>query len=410
MKKILPIFSFWVLAAVIIFLPFQALLSNIIEFRFNFSGPHLFWFIHWYEPVLIILFLVLLATSCRIRHLSAENLVAASLLVLGIILLLLNRTHGLGREIEGFRFTLFGVLTFLTARSCDFSDKQKHKLISVFLIVASVVALWGLIEKILPPKYWSVWGLIDPATVFGFGWHAAGSQLQIASVMGGPNQLASYLLPAVFLFLLAVADLARDRSLVKRNLAVLGAFATALAIGLTYSRSAILGLLIVAMTAVFILAKKKSIRVGLVVLTSALAVCFFLLYLRGNEIITHGQSQAGHVSAYSQSWQEIKNRATNNPTQLLFGAGLGTAGPIVLKYGDGIISESWYLQLVLELGLLGLGLWLTMIGLIGLRLFRTKQLGLALGLIAVSIAAIFLHTWSDNPALTVSLFLLIGVI
>jgi hypothetical protein len=114
------------------------------------------------------------------------------------------------------------------------------------------------------------------------------------------------------------------------------------------------------------------------------------------------------MNAIKDSISEIGNRFSQ-PVRLLIGSGLGTAGPAVLKYGNGEISESWYLQLALELGIVGLALWLVFIGFLINRLWRSEQIGLMLGLVGVSLAAIFLHTWADNPAIAITLFMLIGI-
>ena len=64
---------------------------------------------------------------------------------------------------------------------------------------------------------------------------------------------------------------------------------------------------------------------------------------------------------------------------------------------------------MLELGVIGLILWLLFIFTVILNLNQTKEFRLALGLISVSVAAVFLHTFADNPALSYTLFILIGL-
>jgi len=134
-------------------------------------------------------------------------------------------------------------------------------------------------------------------------------------------------------------------------------------------------------------------------------------YQGGREIkdlFTHGSSQIEHFSSIKNSLFEIKNRLISEPLKFFFGSGLGTAGPAVLKYGNGFISESWYLQIALEMGIIGLLLWLYLIFDILKKLIKIKETALVLGLIAVSICALFLHTWADNPAVAVTIFVLIG--
>ena len=101
--------------------------------------------------------------------------------------------------------------------------------------------------------------------------------------------------------------------------------------------------------------------------------------------------------------EELKSRSFD---QLMIGSGLGSAGPAAIKYGDGLVSESWYLQILLEIGIIGLSLWLWFIVDISVKLWRRRQQGLLMGLLSVSIAAIFLHTWADNPAIAITIFAL----
>jgi hypothetical protein len=407
MRKYFPTISFCFIALVVIFLPFQEVFSNILAYHLSFSESLLFWLTHWYEPVLFIFIPFLL--FFRTKKLALQDFVALILIVLGVLSIFFYRSSGLGREIEGFRFTLFGIVFFVFARLCNLSEKQKKQLTYIYLFIVTSIATWGFIEKFLPIKYWSSWRLINPATVFGYGWHYAGSAAQISSVLGGPNQLASYLLPAFFIIIFAVIEKFNKKEADKPYIGIISSVLIAVAIVLTYSRSAILGLLITFTIILFLVVRKKWLKILIVVFTFVVAIVALFLYKQGNELITHGGSQVGHSTALSETMTEIKNRAINHPAKLIFGAGLGTAGPIVLKYGNGIISESWYLQLILELGIVGLSLWLAFISLITVKLFKTENRGLAFGLIAVSITAIFLHTFADNPAMTLTLFLLIGV-
>lgn len=408
MKKILSIVNFWFVCVLIVFLPFSALVANVLGPHSGLSIGEIFWITHWYEPVLLALLMI--AILSRRRKPNAVELAAAALVVLGIVSIALRGSSDLGRQIEGFRFTLFGALTLLFASIAVFSAEQIHKLRTVYIVLAVAIAIWGVFELALPLKYWGAWGLINPTTVFGFGWHSTGTHYQIASVLGGPNQLASYLLPAFFLLLVPLVNRLTDWSSKRVLLGLAGAIVIAASIFLTYSRSAILGLMCALLVWFFLLAKRKWLRVAVFASTIVLVGLIAVLYQRGSEIVTHGASQAGHLSSLSATLDEIKTRVAERPLELVLGAGLGTAGPIVLKYGNGLISESWYLQLVLEIGLLGLLLWLILISLVTMKLFRAKETALALGLVSVSVAAIFLHTWSDNPALTISLLLLIGMI
>lgn len=127
-----------------------------------------------------------------------------------------------------------------------------------------------------------------------------------------------------------------------------------------------------------------------------------------SELVTHGQSQVGHNLALQNTFTELRERLSDK-IPIILGKGLGTSGPIAFKYG-GIISESWYLQIILEIGILGLLLWLASSFFILKQLFARKELGLFFGFIAVLITALFLHTFADNLVLSYSLFMIIGAV
>lgn len=85
-----------------------------------------------------------------------------------------------------------------------------------------------------------------------------------------------------------------------------------------------------------------------------------------------------------------------------FGLGLGDAGPASARFANpgetGYLPESWYLQVGLESGFLGLILFLSILFLLGKALLSSKDPDakpLFLGLIGISCAAFFLHSWES---------------
>lgn len=405
MKKI----SFLFFCAVVIFLPFAALLGNILEFKTSLTSSQVFWITHWYEIFLPLVFVFSLFSIIKTRKVFNLVLLSAVLLVaysISIIIFSLDK----GRSIEGFRFAILPVVFFVIASLLDFSKEEKRKIIKLYLTVAFVVALWAIIERFLPFKYWNNLGLIDPVTIFGWGWHGAGGFIQSASFLGGPNQLASYLLPAVFLTIYRIQMTDNSKATHKTAYCLLSVVFF-LAIMFTQSRSAIVGLAIGFLIYIYLINKNTIIKYSFSGLFLALVIALLFLYQTNTNfriIVSHGE-QTGHQTALVETASELKNRATFNPSELFFGSGLGTAGPLAIKYNTGIISESWYLQLFLEIGLLGLALWLWFVVSLLKTLFEEKKKDLFLGLLSVSVAAIFLHTWADNPAVAYSLFILLGI-
>jgi hypothetical protein len=124
--------------------------------------------------------------------------------------------------------------------------------------------------------------------------------------------------------------------------------------------------------------------------------------------------------------------------EVIVGQGIGTAGPASFNFQPNI-QESWYLQVLSEIGIVGLLLWLGIIILLLRDFFLSKchceesstrqspanagpifmgdssiprndlRVGLTLALLSISVAAIFLHTFADNPSVAISLFIILGV-
>lgn len=409
MKKAFKIF----ILALIVFLPVQALLAGILEYKLNFSSASSFWITHWYEPFLALFFISALSAffhkKNKINPVFCSYFIYIGLALFSVFMISIDASRGL----EGFRFAVFPILLILPV--FIYSAKDDWLFLSkTYLAVSIIIAAWGLIEHFfLFDKYWSFWNLVSKELVFGYGWHTVVGVKQIASFIGGPNQLASYLLPAIFILIgLSVRAIEKKQKLsiiLFSCLVLLVNFA----ILLTYSRSAFLGLLVPLIIFPFFLAKKKLIKVLLLAIIIGVLSLGILIIKNNytNDLITHGGSQLAHSSALKQSIDEIKNRTVTALPVLFFGKGLGTAGPSVLKYGDGLVSESWYLQLVLELGLIGLLAWLTFVSSIIVLMFKTKKIEeilIGLTLVAISITSLFLHTWADNPAMSYTAMILLG--
>lgn len=389
----------------IVYLPFQRLLEHFFLFR-GFSESLAFWATHWYEPLVIILFLFLLiqliTQQNRDKTINGLSILALVLVALSVISILML-SPSISRGIEGFRFTIFFLLAFLAAYWSGLSQTQTNKLTNVYLIMAGIFALWGILERFLPANYLVNWGLISADSNFGYGTNRVVDVLQSVTGIGGPNQLASYLLPAVFISLYKISNI-KD----KKYYYWILISACIITIILSFSRSAWIGLYAGLLVSAIIFVKNSWIKIGSIIILLALAAGIGFYYLnKPNDILTHGASDAGHQTALQTSLDEIKNRVSQ-PVILIFGSGIGTAGPAALKYGDGFISESWYLQLALEFGIIGLALWLVFVLFLLLDLYK-KNAGLFVALTSISVVAIFLHSWSDNPAVAITLFVLVGL-
>jgi len=402
MIKMIKKINFIFFLLIITFIPLQGIVS--VLFSQTTLAPSLaFWALHWYEPVLIVLLIVNVITYFyHSRKFDWFIVVLSATLFFGLIsILFISPSISLG--FEGFRFTLLGLVFLFVAVLSQIDKKQIIILIKTYLIIAVVLTIWAIVERFLPTFYWDGLKIILPISRFGWGYYDAGGWLQSTAFSVGPNQLASYLLPAFFIMLQNL--IANQKKLLNWLYPIL----TIVAIALTFSRSAAVGLLVGLFIWLILYNKNKVIKIviaGLIIFSAG-----FVFINKDSAIInnflTHG-NQTGHQSALQITMDELHNRV-RTPAKLFFGAGLGTAGPIAIKYNSGIVSESWYFQLILELGIIGLVLWLAVISMIIYKLSKRSECGLLFGIVAVSATALFLHTFADNPALTYTLFIIIGI-
>lgn len=287
---------------------------------------------------------------------------------------------------------------------------------------------------------------------------------RIQSTLSGPNQLGAYLLVILPFFFYR---LVRAKTNFQMALYSLPLFAGTLVLLLTWSRSAWIG--VVVMTAAFFVIQARRSSMSFLYLLlfflGVLAIFFpalnidnwdeqkfsslvwagvalFALFLvlvanlyhkffsqmgafifpallgilisvRGYfdtffwNIINRPSSTQGHW----ERWADGFSYMIQNP----FGLGLGDAGPASARFArsgeTGFLPESWYLQVGLESGFLGLALFLTILILLALTLLRSKtdfSKVILLGLIAVSAAAVFLHSW-ESAVVSFTFWTLAGI-
>jgi len=414
-QKILNYSVLTFVGVLIVYLPLQALFQAYLE-RFFCNQSLVFWLSHWYEPVAAIFLILVMINFLSKKEIIIDKyyLIVGALIDFGIIsTVFISPT--ISRGLEGFRFALFASLIFFIVMLIDAKKEDFEKLVKNYLTISVIIAVWAIVERALPVDYWQYLGLSD----FGFGQHKVVDVYQSQSILEGPNQLASYLLPAIFLMLINITDkifneISKSKNKVTNqipNIIFLLVIVTALI--LTFSRSAFVGLIVSLLAYILFFLGNKTAKYYFLGLALVATLGLYFLFQTGSaqtkDLFSHGASLEEHITALSESVNEVKNRFQTDTLKFTFGSGLGTAGPSVLKYGDGFVSESWYLQIFIELGLVGLALWLLLMYYLLRDLMRDKK-GLFLGLLSVSVAALFLHTWADNPALALTLFILIGII
>ena len=403
-KLLSPINKFF-LYLLIIYLPLQELFLHFLESYTRLSVAKIFWISHFYEPLIVLMIFLYLVKFAIERRLPKWPKFDVSLLVFLFlaVLMVAIRHNDLSRGLEGLRFLALPFIIYILARLSDYQNPKR--LTRIYLFIAFLFAAIGVVEFfLLPAGYMARFlGLSN----FGFGQNSLISTPQATALLAGPNQLASYLILAFFYlmhrFFTSKKPILREESSYFLIL-------VALALGLTFSRSALLGI-IVGVVWMFIYFGRSardriiySILFIVVVLTAAVS-----LALQNGElprdILTHGTSFSQHLLATKESFLQFIH---GGAVKILFGFGVGSAGPTALKLG-GIITENWYLQILFEVGVVGfIYLSIFLAGIVKSLYSGSKTLFFAI--VALLINALFLHIFSDNPVMAVSIFIICGAV
>ncbi len=233
---------------------------------------------------------------------------------------------------------------------------------------------------------------------------------RIMSTLRDPNSLGSYLI--IIASLAAVVWLrVADRTKKRLTAALFGL--TLLCLWLTFSRSALIGL-VAALVVLAALSSQKTgpllskyrahLVIGGICLVVVMSAGLFVLrdsYLVQNVILHADQSTVleDPNQLRIRYFKESIGKVVTNP----IGSGPGTAGLASIRNNiqGTILNEDYYLQIATEVGLFGLALFVAILALTGWRLWQHRQNNwLAMALLAsfagLAITNILVHIWANE--------------
>jgi len=423
-------------AFLLFFLPFNATFANFMIFGLDLG--FIKWNI-WKEAIVLVLFILLVIEIIRTKQYKKLKLEALDYFILAYFLLGLITgllwTKNLYHIFVGAKYDFSFLALYLCIRNFNFNTEQVKMIIKWTLTAIITVVLFGFISYfLLPANFMTVFGYLPVAG--GQSWipggalpmyHTVGIDgvlIRLASTFSGPNNYSFYLLFAVPFLLFKNYKTPEKTSWfqkIKKYFSIkekdkskffLGFMFTIAFISLllTFSRSAYLGLAAIIFTGALILFKSK--RLFWTIITSAFVFLFIgigAIYVSSpntfNQIFLRASSSSGHfdrtVSAFYES------------LEYPWGEGLGKAGPASCyfpdEFGGCLIPENWYLQVALEMGYLGMLIFIIIIVMILNKLYNKYKkeqnylsLSLFLTIIGLSVASMFLHAWEDaSTSLTV---------
>jgi len=399
-------------------LPFNAIITNYLRFGLGVDAPINIW-----KEIIIILLTLLFAADLmwKRRKLSFNRLdyVLIAFLALGVLSAIFQ-TKQLMPSIYGFKYDFEFLWLFMILRHSSFFTADNFKFLAKTVLTSGgTVIIFGLLQALVLPKdfmlnfayspNFSSWLPGDPLPMY----HAVegGDLIRSMSTLSGPNQLAAYLMILTSLglgFLLKVKES-------KKWLWALFVLTALVTTAFTFSRSAYIGTFIIIVTSLFLFIqnKKRLLKVGVslfIICSIAVGGVFAIKPNLITDLVVRAESTGAHFE-----------RTLNGTSYIIShpaGIGIGKAGPASVWLDDdkvGFIPESWYLQIGIELGILGLILFISIILLTMKQLLRSFKeqknhihVGLFLALLGISVAALFLHSWEES-AVALTLWGLMGL-
>ncbi len=395
----------------------------------------------WKEGVAVVLLAIAFAEWIRAKgykgiRFDLLDYLALALGVIAIVVTVLNGIPSTAAFALALKYDFFPLALFFVLRRVQWSETFKTMAMAALLLVGAIVSLYGIIGFFLPLGFFTALGYSDMHSLFLPDGPLAPYQLiggsnlhRIQSAMSGPNQLGIWLLLP-----LSVAGLA---VYCKRSVLNLTFFVLILAaLFLTFSRAAWIGAFVLLATG-FLLQQSRWVRrqvmlwgVPAALLTAVFAAAVF------PSVILRSSSTRGHLEKPLAGIRAI----IDDP----LGRGLGSAGPATNRTSDAcvelekgsdatwaqahpdlcvfvggeqvqptgrectcpFVTENWYLQIGVELGVIGFALFVAFVILL-LRALRRNGDSLApfLGMLGISICALFLHAFEDS-AVAYTAFLL----
>mgnify|MGYP003440257436 CR=1 FL=1 len=306
------------------------------------------------------------------------------------------------------------VLVFIAAQIAyhDLSDRFRLNILRALFVTACAVSIVALAEVFVPhfadsliaAGYWVTNLSVDENTLFG----------RASGTLRGPNELGAYLAALFFVGLVVMKNQ-------KFMYIAPGALLLA-ALYLTYSRSAYLGLFcgIATLIIMLILKHRKYLvngikkHIGIVLISSILIVggTVFAAYTTGLDIkvknyvsivLLHNDPNSipgpNSDDMRLKYWQMAIDAVADKP----FGYGVGSTGLASPYMNRASVTENYYLQILVETGIVGLILFIAFVG-YTLKRLLTNSPYIGASLLAVLVATAFLHTMADEAVATVLWF------
>lgn len=301
------------------------------------------------------------------------------------------------------RYVLFFALVYVIVRVMP---RARRSIIIAAIIGAFTVTVFAVLQLFLPADILSHIGYSKETIAPYLTVDKNPDYIRVNSTLRGPNPLGAYV--GMVLGLLTAA-LVRSRLNLKDKKVLIAtiilAGASAIALWISYSRSALVAGIITVCIVLGITIMKKISRRAWIAFAIILAVLAGGLTLaRDTEfvsnVILHENPNGGSDLSSNEGHVESLQYGIGQLFREPFGSGVGSTGSASLLGAQPTIVENQYLFIGHEIGWLGLLLFGILFVLIMIQLWKRKQDWLALGLFAsgigLSLIGILLPVWVDD--------------
>jgi len=391
----------------LIVLPFHAFLTTWLGTEFGARDILRSW-----KEILLILMSVaafwLFIKDAKLRAFALSyklNWLIVAYIMLNLMYALIF-SNEFDQELMGLKLNIGFLLVFLLTQIVGFyySDISYSKLvIRIILIVSAVVATFAVLQAwVLPPDFLTRFGY-GPDTIEPFLLIQDSSEIRVISTLDGPSQLGQFLILPIALSVFYVIKKEKYRYIILTVLLMAGQY-------VSHSRSAWIGAFIAVGIVVAMSVNRKTLT-ALVILgfiTSLAAGALIIPRLDDSKnlqaIILHSNYEKSLTASSNSDHLILAGRGLAELAETPFGRGTGAAGPASFLADDvkrRIITENYYLQLAIELGVVGCLMFITIIVWLSRNLFAIRSshelaVPIFASLMALSFVGLLLHVWAST--------------